>query len=158
MMTRKTKQKKAQVSTTDMLIAIIIFVTLVTFIILGWHNYNEMLLARLENEVAVSKAIEITDHFVKTPGIPTSWNRTNVELIGLASSDRKISEEKVQEFCNISYYEARQLLNLAYQFYFSIEETECGLAPSEKAKKVVSLTRPVIYRNESTLLKLSLWR
>ncbi len=149
---------KAQISTIDMIIAMFIFATLVTFVIMSWYNYNGKLLTRLEHEAIISKATEITDNFIKTPGMPTAWNRTNVEFIGLAYSDRKISEEKVQEFCNISYNEARNLLNLMYHFHFSIKETECGIEPLEEAKKVVSITRPVIYKNETTMLKFSLWR
>ena len=152
-------KKRAQLSPTDVLIAVFIFAILITFILVFWYNYNQKLIVKLEREVIFSQAIEITDNFVKTLGKPNNWDETNVEIIGLASSDRKISEEKVQKFCNISYDSARQLLtNLMYHFHFSIEEDECGIVPPENATKIVTLERPVIYKNNTALLKFSLWR
>ena len=165
------KEKKAQISTTDMMVATIIFAVLVTVIMLSWHNYSSKLQVKLEREAIISQAIEITDNMVRTSGTPSAWNRTNVQLIGLASTDRKISKEKVQEFCNISYNESRKKLNSQYQFHFYISlynvtqekwyrDVECGLDPENESdvKKVVNLARPIIYKNETALFGFSLWR
>jgi len=164
--------KKSQISTIDVLVAVFIFAVVFTIIMINWHNYSVKLTNKLEREVILSQAIEITDVLVKTQGAPTNWNRTNVELIGLASSDRKISEEKVQEFCNITYNTTKQIFGLLYDYDFHIEsystdifsegswseEIMCGKAVGTDVRKVVSLRRSITYKNKTSALIFSLWR
>ena len=166
--------KKSQVSTIDILVAVSIFAIVFTIIMINWNNYSVKLSDKLEYELIFSQAIEITDGLIKTPGAPTNWNRTNVELIGLASPARKVSEEKVKEFCNITYSETKKLFNLLYDYNFLIEsvnltsgiygvgdwyeEINCGNPVEINATKVVSLRRPVIYGNKTSAIVFSIWR
>ncbi len=163
--------KKAQVGVWDLLAAVFLFVILMTVIMIYWYDYNRDILTKLENENALSTALSVTDNLIKTPGKPTAWNTTNVQVFGLAVSDRELSEEKVEQFCNLtnsSYNQSRTLMNLMHQFHFLIltyeagdwskKEIECGIAPYGNIIKVVSITRAVIYKNQEVLLKFELWK
>jgi hypothetical protein len=162
------KNKRGQITVFDMLIAVLLFSFLVTVVMLTWYTYNQRLLVKLEREEAISKAIEITDLFVRTSGLPSEWNSTNVILIGLATSDRKISEDKAREFCNVSYDEARTIMNIPYHFYFYVssytpgvgweKDVECGNQITEDTKKAVSFRRPVLYKDGLGTLGFILWR
>ena len=160
--------EKAQVGIIDMLASVFIFMILMTVVMIYWYDYNRTLLDRLEKENSMTIALGVTDNLIKNPGKPTDWNSSNVLVIGLASSDRILSEEKVQSFCNISYNQTRALLNIMHQFYFSIltyqsgswskKEIECGLIPSANATTVINVARPVVYKNQLALMKFYLWR
>ena len=50
-------KKRAQLSPTDVLIAVFIFAILITFILVFWYNYNQKIIVKLEREVIFSQAI-----------------------------------------------------------------------------------------------------
>lgn len=163
----KLDDKKAQVGILDMLASVFIFLILMTVVMIYWYDYNRTLLDRLEKENSMTIALAVTDNLIKNPGKPTDWNSSNVLVIGLASSDHELSEEKVQGFCNMSYNQTRALLNIMHQFYFSVltyesgswskKEAECGLMPSENST-IINVARPVVYKNQLALMKFLLWR
>lgn len=164
---KQKKVKRAQINATDMLVAVFIFSLLLSLIMLNFNNYNVSLLNNIEREKIISEAIAISDALVKTAGIPSRWNSSNVLFLGLADSDRKISEKKAKEFCKIPYNETRKMLNLQYHFYFFISSLNgtkkigYGRNPENKSK-IINIRRYIIYENESenekAILDFALWR
>ncbi len=156
--------KKAQVGTTDLFIAIFIFIVLMTAILMAWNTYSKRLSESIEYNDIVLNAYYITDVLVKTPGQPHNWTSDNVEIIGLASNDRNISKSKVQEFTKIDYDLAKEKFNIErYDFYFQIEDPQgnnlidpYGLIGI--GDNIVRISRLVIYENEPAYLRLTLWK
>jgi hypothetical protein len=113
--------KQGQISSIDLLIAILLF-ALIFFSLRGaWLDTIDSALKdsdAFEMQVLSSEAM---DSLIKTPGFPTNWNSTNVELIGLAEKENVLNEKKVLAFEAISYETAKTKLGLGkYDFSFDI--------------------------------------
>ena len=162
---KKTKNKKAQITVVDFGLSIFIFTILVTVIVISLYNYHDRVAGRLEDEMIVASAVAVTDNFVKTSGYPNDWTIDDVKIIGLATRDRVLSQEKVDKFCQeLEYDRARQIMGLMYHFHFSLsvpeaefEPVQCGSEPID-ANRIVTIRRAVVYQDEPALLQFTLWR
>ncbi len=163
--------KKAQLATMDFLGSIVIFVFLIITIILVWDLYNLRLNSNLENEETVFKLVKITDLLVETQGIPTNWNTTNVQVIGLTSKDRKFDSNKLYLFKNLQYNKTRELFNIEnYDFYFKITDLngalisannqfiEIGPQPEVDNDSIITIRRFALYGSQKVILEFSVWK
>ena len=146
---------KGQVSSYDVLVAIIIF--LMMFIVLKQipmnnlteaiddFSYNEM---RLYSQQAM-------DSMLKTNGYPTNWAAGDVEIIGLAQKQNILDEEKVTEFLLLDYGDARNMLALGkYDFNFLVDSVDDSKDFSfgvniQEDKEVIVIERVVYYGGEA---------
>jgi len=146
---------KGQVSSYDVLVAIIIF--LMMFIVLKQipmnnlteaiddFSYNEM---RLYSQQAM-------DSMLKTNGYPTNWAAGDVEIIGLAQKQNILDEEKVTEFLLLDYGDARNMLALGkYDFNFLVDSVDDSKDFSfgvniQENKEVIVIERVVYYGGEA---------
>ncbi|MBN2368817.1 hypothetical protein JXC34_07375 [Candidatus Woesearchaeota archaeon] len=150
--------KKAQISSMDFLTAVFIFCLVVAYAMSVINDSSIKSFTETDYKYMTVSAIEITDFLIKSPGIPSSWNSSNVIFAGLASKDRVISSSKVTEFCNLTQNQTRAMLRIPYYVHFSIignNTIECGLIPS--GKKAVSIRRNVFFEDKNAVLKLTLW-
>ncbi|MEA2036065.1 MAG: hypothetical protein U9O94_01045 [Nanoarchaeota archaeon] len=160
------KCKKSQIVVADLFIAMFIATMLIIIIIFTWNNYAILLDENIEyNEMQII-AFQTADLLVKSKGEPVNWEYSpnNVDAIGLASSDRVISEEKVGEFVNLPYNVTSKLLGVdLYDFRFELNHIngtmmeEYGKTP-EGNKSIVSVQRIVSYKNEKAVVEFVLWK
>lgn len=151
--------KKTQINTLDFLIAVFIFSLALIYAVTSLNEAAQNALSETDYKYMMLSAIEVSEILVKNNGVPSAWNRSSVELIGLASGDRKISEEKVNEFCNMTQDDTRKIFRTQYYIHFSINGNKtisCGLTPS--GKKAVSIRRKILFNNENGVLEVTLWR
>src|SRR3989338_65604 len=96
------KHRKAQINTIEFIIAssisVIIIVLIVSTFLFYERKINEFI---LYNDLS-AKAFQVSDVLIKSSGAPSNWDSTNVNVIGLASEDRVIDADKVNNFINIS--------------------------------------------------------
>ena len=160
------QNKKGQVATIDLFLAIMIFTLIITTVLFTWNSYNAKIDKQIEYNSNLIKAYHISDLLVKYSGKPSSWHQSTIEdneilIIGLAKEDRVIDPDKLTRFLSFEYDLAREKLNInSYEFYFKISEIngddlnptiEYGnMTDSESA---VVIRRYVIYEERETILE-----
>lgn len=153
------RYKKAQISGLDLILAIMLFsMAIILFSILwGVVQYN----AKTSADADVI-AIQVANRLLDSPGQPSNWNSTNVQLIGLSSERGVMDESKFKNLLALlaqpgGYDEVRQLLGLGpYQFYINMTFPDGspvlinghpaqGGDPPTNATTVSSITRTALY-------------
>ena len=159
------KYNKAQIAVTDLFVAIFIFIALLISIFVTWNIYITRIEQRDNYNNILSNAVQITDTLVKSPGKPINWEQNNAtaEIIGLASSDRNLSERKVNAFVTLTYNTTKDLLNIKrYDFKFTLINInnsaliEYGL--NSTGNNTVSIRRIVWYGNATAFMDFKLWK
>lgn len=155
--------KKAQIGTNDLFIALAIFLITIIALVALWNKYNVLFNQNIEDEEMFSLGIQITDLMVKSPGIPSNWNISNAQTIGLATNDHNLSIAKVSNFTQMNYTASKRLLKLTlYDYVFRISTLNGTILVNygnmySNANKVVNIRRLVLYQNES-ILELIIWK
>jgi len=114
---------KGQMFTTDFVASMIIFLMVLN---LGLFALNESTQGQTrfnEENRMLRQAYQTSDLLVRTPGHPTDWNHSTVQIVGLADSNHILDPTKLSEFAMIySYRQQRQELGvLPYEFRIAIE-------------------------------------
>lgn len=155
-------RRKAQIAVTDFFIALFIFVILLSFIMLTWNRYNLRLNERLEYEDMLTQALQVSNGLVKTSGYPVNWNSSNVKVIGLASTDRVLSSDKLARFNNMSDADLIDTFKIApYYFMFQLKNIN-GSAILAKGyafsgDRSANIKRIVLYNGKEAIVEFSLW-
>ncbi|MDD5022951.1 MAG: hypothetical protein PHU63_02170 [Candidatus ainarchaeum sp.] len=117
--------KKGQLNSVDLLISTTVFALLIVFLI-GFWFVEIMDIQKITKKTELeAQAISLSDILIKSPGVPKNWENENSEeinMIGLASSDNIIDEDKVKKFINMSYSENKEIFGIENDFYFYIED------------------------------------
>ena len=132
------RDRKAQASSSELLIAYFIFFLALTMAIVLWTDTTETIDSRERLIDFEDMAANIAEKLVRTPGDPSNWTSNNVSVIGLAYEPRTLSPEKLQVFMDlmndskpsaecpgISNYECnKHLLGVGKNnFYLALKET-----------------------------------
>jgi len=121
--------KKAQVTITDLIMSIAIFISIFAFVIFFWTSTTSRLERDINYEETQLRAIRIADQLTKTTGSPSRWEilvNTNefnkIESLGLATEDRSLSSLKLFNLTDIEYNEIIKLLNIeGYDFNITVK-------------------------------------
>lgn len=158
--------KKAQAVITDLFIALMIFTILISAIAFVWGRYSMRFNDNLEYSGMQLKALEISDLLIKTRGSPENWelSPSDAEIFGLASSDRTISEEKLDSLThNVTYNNMTASLGLSdYGLYLRLSSlngtsiSDYGL--DSESQLSVSIKRFVNYKNETSVFETRIWK
>lgn len=111
---------KGQAIAVDLVIAVALFLVVLSALMAIWNNQNAMAQKQLILQDMKSVGTRTLDYMVKSPGetttgttswevcpacvIPQDWLvhlENNVKFIGLAEHDRVLKQEKVEAFCGI---------------------------------------------------------
>lgn len=160
------RYKRAQLAVTDLFIALFIATILIVIIIFAWNRYTVILEDNVGYEEMQIIAFQVSDLLVKSEGEPEDWENdpSNVDVIGLASSDRELSPKKVEAFVNLSYNITSKSLGVElYHYYFQLKHingtkmAEHGVIfPSNRS--VVNVPRLVMYENEEAVVEFAVWK
>ena len=154
----KYRKNKGQIAAIDFFISLLIFSVLLTITMLRWSSYHSKISERMEYHDMMTKAFQISDALVKSPGVPSNWDSSNVKIIGLAAEDRKLSIDKVNAFTNLSLNKTKSILQIyGYKFYFNLTKIngEAIKQYGEKSdgKKSVNVRRYLLYGNEKAIMQ-----
>jgi len=155
--------KKAQISTTDLFVAIFVFMILLTAILVTWNVYSDRLNEGILYENLLLNAFYITDTLVKTQGQPDNWIVGDIQTIGLADTDRSLSKTKVNQFVSMDYNTAKEIFNVErYDFYFQIEDPNGAnlidpYGTIGVGENIVRISRLVIYDGGPAYVRFTLW-
>jgi len=156
--------KKSQVALTDLFIALFVATSLIIIIIFTWNRYIMTLNDESEHKEMQIIAFQVADLLVKSSGDPKNWenNPSNINVIGLSSSDRNLSIEKVNEFINLSYNNTAGKLGLEfYDFSFQLKHingTQMINYGKNSSNNVVNVQRIVSYKDEKTIMEFAVWK
>ncbi len=148
----------------DFFFAIIILIFLIELYISGWgRTVLSTGLKEQKNEMQLL-ALEISDMFIKSPGIPGDWDESTVLAIGLAQNSHILDPKKVNEFTNIPINKTKELLGIGnLGFYFKLDYIngenikEYGSKPIG-AEEIVVVRRLVIYNSKEAFIEIWLWK
>jgi hypothetical protein len=123
MMTRLRHNTRGQLSTLDLIVSIILFITTIFMII--WANAEtQRVIWNYENtQTYKEKAMTATDILLKTEGIPTNWDlisnltADNITSLGFVTGANELDEGKFEAFKNLSYSETSRLMGFSKQDY-----------------------------------------
>ena len=128
-----------------------------------WNNYNSKLYRNLDSDIMETKAFQISNVLVKSKGSPEDWNSDNVQVIGLAESDRILSTEKVSLLLSLPTNKTKKLLqthNFNFSFMLKNADEEIILSYGENSsnqKRSISIRRYVTYNNENAIAEFNMW-
>jgi hypothetical protein len=162
------KNKKGQVAVLDLFVSALVFGILVATIMVTWNSYGVKIDKQLDYNTNLLRAYHISDLLTRFPGKPSFWGLQHalgpqdVEIIGLAKSDRILDTVKVISFKNMDYNESKQKLGISsYEYYFRVSKLdgsdfspaiESGIKDNE-SEITVTLKRYVIYNETESILE-----
>ncbi|MFH1592350.1 MAG: hypothetical protein ABIB47_03210 [Candidatus Woesearchaeota archaeon] len=160
---------KGQIVSLDLILSIVVFILLIGGIIAFWNIYILRFNANIKQEELALKATKITDLFVESQGVPTGWNETNVQVIGLVDRDRRLSSNKLASLLNVTYAQIKTSLNIdANEFYFRVVDLNGALVKAKgnfvevgnsslDVEQVIEMRRFALYGNQKVVLEFSIW-
>ena len=154
----------------DFAASVVIFSTALLVVLFTWaytvqQNQQQITMNQMDNAV-----MDASDSLIRHAGSPNGWNQTNVNSIGLASSENVLDEAKVAAFLAIDDSTAKKLLGIGnYDYYFEVrydngslaytpggQAIQKGIYPTN-ASIVVPAQRHVLYLDRIARLKLVVW-
>ena len=147
----------------DFMVGLMLFLVAIAFITSQFDlRLNE---ANKESDLETMriKANYAVDFLVKSPGIPSNWESLPIDdlnKLGIAKTDRVMSEEKINAFSSGTYEKLRSALELnAYDFFFKftgVDDFNAGFQPPSNANNIM-VERIVRYKNETGVVKLNVY-
>jgi|WetSurMetagenome_2_1015567.scaffolds.fasta_scaffold14584_2 hypothetical protein len=132
------RDRKAQASSAELLMAYFIFFLALTMAVLMWTNFIDTIDSRERLTDFEDLTGNIAEKLVRTPGDPSNWSSDHVSAIGLAYEPRTLGPEKILAFIDlmndskpstacpgISNYECnKHLLGVGkHEFFLALKET-----------------------------------
>ncbi|RMD67315.1 hypothetical protein D6817_01900 [Candidatus Pacearchaeota archaeon] len=161
------KQKKAQVWSFDLIVASIIFLSVILFFYLLTINLQTDTFS--EQKKLQREANALADNLLSS-GTPQNWNETNVVKIGIAD-DGKLNKTKLLAFKNLAesdYTRTKSLLGISDNYYinftqpinangFSIDTIGSVPSAEQNYSNLAVATRAVAVDGKIVILKVNVW-
>lgn len=157
----KTKKRRGAGFSTDMAIAIFIFLTLFISITIAWNSVLGSSSQNIQRKHVEMMALRIVDEFVRTGGYPSDWedNPLSALTIGLAESDRVLDVDKVQVFIDMDNETAKGILKTeGYDFQLRLVNSGITKGSEPDSDNIFFTRRVVLYNGANETLELYLWR
>ena len=160
---------KGQISTLDLIVAILIFLSVIFMVLWARAEVTTNIWEYEGLEDYRDANLDLLDILLKTSGSPTDWeslnmsNASNYDLvnsIGFVSEPSVIEPEKLAAFNQIPYNESRRMLGLGKEgFYIEISKGARTIAEFGRDEGAISaFERPAILGNDTVILTLRLFR
>ncbi len=115
-----TKNKKAQVWTTDFSLSLLVFVIAIVLFGRAITNLSSSTGENIDD--LVSEGRLVTDSLT-SEGYPSNWTVANVKRVGLMGQGKLLENDKLQNMLNMTYQDAREILGTKYDYFlFFIDE------------------------------------
>ena len=160
---KKRKESKGQITMTDFVISLIIFIGVVVIICGVWSN----ILIKTQTFEKINdmqeKALLASSFLVEDKGYPIGWNSSNVTVLGLAAEQNIIDETKLAELLKLDNETLRERLGVPeYKVYIKMTNAtdyliaQTGENPTDQ-QTVLTLVSYVVYQDRLAKLYLTLW-
>jgi len=163
---------KGQVWSFDFAVSVVIFFTVVSMVLFSWNYIGAKHVEQMIFNEMESVTVGISDSLIRTTGYPEEWNKTNVQIIGLADEENILNQTKIQYFVNMSYDSIRATLGIMnYNFYLGIRylndtiiemdgtDLEVGEHPASYSNStmIVPIERYMLFDHKVASLMFILW-
>jgi hypothetical protein len=163
---------KGQVWSFDFAVSVVIFFSVVVMILFSWNYTTAKHTEQTVFNEMESKAVSLSDSFIRTSGYPEEWNSSNVQIIGMADEENVLNETKILQVVGMPYDTIRATMGIMnYNFYLGIRylnetvinmngtDLECGLDPSlySNSTMIVPIERFMLFDHKVASLLFILW-
>ncbi|MEA3513880.1 MAG: hypothetical protein U9R34_00200 [Nanoarchaeota archaeon] len=157
-------KKRGQIWYSDFIVAVLIFSLALMLYYSHITNSSMQEDAIMEELVADGKSISSA---LISGGSPTNWTNTTVIRIGITNNDHRINQTKIDEFYAMEYLTAHRLFGTRFNHYIFFENSTgnrinitggetIGTEPSDH-KRLIQITRFMIYESEIIKMKVQIW-
>ena len=164
-MAQSISTKKAQVWYIDFMVGIMIFIIVIVIYFEYINNLSEREENIVDDLIINSKAIS---NSLVSEGYPSDWNSTNVVRIGITDNNQRINKTKLERYINMSYIDTKTKFRTPYNYYIFLEYkngSKIQLNNSDyygyqypNAKRLVQITRRLIYESEIVRMGVQVWQ
>ncbi|MFH0861669.1 MAG: hypothetical protein V1875_01445 [Candidatus Altiarchaeota archaeon] len=156
--------RRGQAFSADLVVGVVLSILALGLLSAAW-GIGKVRLDETEHMRALEdKANRISNLLVKSPGIPPDWEDdvSNVSVLGLAGSDRRLSEGKVEALKLLGEPRLRELFMMGGTgCVVRLRTPEGAIIKStgnlEYSDSVVTSARIVSFRNQTMFLEVSVW-
>ena len=150
------KTCKGQAVLLDFILAFFVFILVWVFLMSQFDSKITETEKINDLQIMKLKSTQVLENLVKSKGYPNNWETltiSDLNSVGLAITDRSLSEEKLSAFSNFSidYYELKAKMSLEeYDFYFvftGVDSVTAGIDSVDNANEII-LHRIVNYKGE----------
>jgi len=155
---------RGQLFSTDFFVGVVILAFLLGASTYVWTSNMNRAGEKIQVQELEYRSYVLSSAMVKSPGVPEYWeaNTSLTRAIGLASSDRVVSEAKFNALISMDYDEARKRFGVeGYGLYVALLDgdqnllNEYGFKPSKQVS--ISSRIPVTYKGNASYLDVVLW-
>ncbi len=143
--------KKAQIWSIDLIIAVVIFFA--AFFVFYKYGLGALDSARDDKSFLLQDTKLISNYLVSA-GYPQSWTTETVTLIGLTDGESRLDPNKVEMFSNMSkssYLQTKNILSASHDFYIFFEDSNSNKI---KIRNISSIGKNYTNDNPDNLLKI----
>lgn len=164
-MYKSCKKNRGQVFSTDLLLAMMVFIIIVLLISHTWNGVS-VRAQDWEDRMEMQRRAYVASAFlIMSPGYPSNWNESTVKVLGLTTREQNvIDSSKFSEMQSMSGSKIKELLNIEeYSLYINLSYYggssigDVGTPPTENATEITSIDSYVVYNGQLTILDLMLW-
>jgi len=155
--------RTGQVWSLDFIISIVIFLSALMPLLFLWSYVNAQQQQQILFDETENIALAVSDALLRTEGMPSSWNTTDVSVIGLASEENILNATKVSYLLAMGssdYNRTRTILSGGYDFFLNITDlngTSYGIIGSKPANRmVIPVERYGIYNERIVKLEFAI--
>lgn len=153
----------------DFLASVTIFIVVLATILFAWTYVGKESSSQLEMKRMETKAMDISDSLVMTPGVPEDWTPGSVQSLGFAQDEWGLNSTKIASMAGMDYDLVRTKLGAGlYEFYMRIydkdnQTLDLGMADAEagtypdSSKMVAKSQRYVVVDGVPSVMEFYLW-
>jgi hypothetical protein len=175
--------RRGQIFSGEFILGFVLFTLALGIMLMLWNNSMKDVLGSYSVQDMEDAGVDAAETLVRTQGVPSDWNESNVVSLGLANDSRILRTQKVKMFVHYMSMDDSDLCpgtknydcNLhmlglgGYDFLFNLsyingstvvidgKKTLAGRAPVNETDRV-TVVRSVIINDEITKLYLTVWR
>jgi len=121
---------RGQIWSMDFALSFTLFVGMMVLFFFTFNNFVSDVSVQRDLAVMQNNVLELTEALIRTPGIPTNWDSSNVHVIGLADQDNILNSTKVLNFLSLNYSTMKRVMGIgSYDFNLTIEYPNGTLVP-----------------------------
>ncbi len=160
----KRSNYRGQSTSIDMLIAVMIFVIILTFTISFWTRTELSVNDAHQRHRLEAEALAATDMLLKSSGTPDNWeqnisNISNTGSIGLVKAQNIIDVNKLANFTALDYSTQKEFLGASSEFYMDVKDLNGNLLYATgnttlTGDRIITITRVALLNNQPVRLRM----
>lgn len=156
--------KKGQAISSDFVLAMILVMIIIGTAAASWDRAIYLIGEKNERIESRRLGLAVCDLLVRSPGVPSDWNSTDVYTLGLVERLNVLDKNKINEFNSLPKSEIQELLGIrGFDFSFRVRAVngtvlhDYGSSPTV-LEDVIVIRRIAVYEDIPVHVEFGLWR